>query len=88
MMEPIYFYCKETALDTNNKFRLDFSNIEMVYETNFSPKNDYYIATMNCNLIIANDYGDATQDIRDPSEKKMIIARNFQIQKEKVFKTS
>ena len=69
-MEPIYFYCKETALDTNNKFRLDFSNIEMVYETNFSPKNDYYIATMNCNLIIANDYGDATQDIRDPSEKK------------------
>ena len=70
MMEPIYFYCKETPLDTNNKFRLDFSNIEMVYETNFSPKNDYYIATMNCNLIIANDCGDATQDIRDPSEKK------------------
>ena len=70
MMEPIYFYCKETPLDTNNKFRLDFSNIEMVYQTNFSPKNGYYITTMNRNLIIANDYSDATQDIRDLSEKQ------------------
>ena len=70
MMEPIHFYFKETPLDTNNKFTLNFSYTELVYQIHFSPKNDYYIATMNCNLIIANDYGDATQDIRDPSEKK------------------
>ena len=74
-MEPIYFYFKETRLDVNNKFTLDFSNTELVYQINFSPKNDYYITTMNCNLIVANNYGDVTQDIKDLSKKKSIIAR-------------
>ena len=69
MMEPIYFYFKQTTLDANNKLTLDFSNTELVYQKKFSPKNDYYITTMNCNLIIANDYGDLTQDIKDLSEK-------------------
>ena len=55
MTEPFYFYFKVTPSDTNNKFTLDFSNTELVYQINFSPKNDYYITTMNCNLIIAND---------------------------------
>ena len=69
MMKSIYFYFKETPLETNNKFTLDFSNTELVYQINFSPKNDYYITTMNCNLTIANDYDDVTQDIKDLSEK-------------------
>ena len=46
-MEPIYFYFKETPLDTNNKFKLDFSNTELVYQINLSPKNGYYITTIN-----------------------------------------
>ena len=75
MMEPIYFYFKETPLDANNKSTLDFSNTDLVYQINFSPKNDYYITTINCNLIITNNYGDVTQDIKDLSEKKLIIAR-------------
>ena len=74
-MEPIYFYFKETPLDANNKSTLDFSNTDLVYQINFFPKNDYYIATINCNLIITNDYGDVRQDIKDLSEKKLIIAR-------------
>ena len=36
-MEPIYFYFKKTPLDANNKFMLDFSNTELVYQINFSP---------------------------------------------------
>ena len=36
-MEPIYFYLKETLLDAINKFMLDFSNTELVYQINFSP---------------------------------------------------
>ena len=75
MMEPIYFYFKETPLDANNKSTLNFSNTDLVYQINFSPKNDYYITTINCNLIITSDYGDVTQDIKDLSEKKLIIAR-------------
>ena len=73
MMEPICFYFKETPLDANNKLTLDFSNTELVYQKKFSPKNDYYITTMNCNLIIANDYGDLTQDIKDLSEKSWLL---------------
>ena len=73
MMEPIYFQFKETLLDTNNKFTLDFSNTELVYQINFFPKNDYYITTINCNLIIANDYGDVTQDIKDLSKKSQLL---------------
>ena len=42
---------------------LYFSNTELVYQINCSPK------TMNCNLIIANDYGNVTQDINDIPEK-------------------
>ena len=72
-VEPIYFYFKETPLDTKNNFTLDFSNTELVYQINFSPKNDYYITTMNFNLIIANDCGDVTQDIKDPSEKSRLL---------------
>ena len=73
IMQPIYFYFKETLLDTNNKFTLDFSNTELVYQISFSPKNDYNITTMNCNLIIANSYGDVTQDIKDLSEKSRLL---------------
>ena len=46
-MEPIYFYFKETPLDEDNKFTLDFSNTEFAYQINLSPKNCYYITTMN-----------------------------------------
>ena len=35
MMESIYFYFKETPLDTNNKFTLDFSNTELIYQIKF-----------------------------------------------------
>ena len=73
MIEPIYFYFKETPLDANNRFRLDFSNTELVYQINFSPKNDYHITTMNCNLTITNDFGNATQDIKDLSEKSRLL---------------
>ena len=71
MMESIYFYFKETPLDTNNKFTLDFSNTEVIYQTNFSPKNGYYITAMNCNLIIANNYSHVKQDIKDLLEKRV-----------------
>ena len=73
IMQPIYFYFKETLLDANNKFTVDFSNTELVYHINFCPKNDYNITTMNCNLIIANSCGDVTQDIKDLSEKSRLL---------------
>ena len=55
-MEPIFFYFKEMPLEANNKFMLDFSSTELIYQINFSIENDCYITTMNYHLVIANDY--------------------------------
>ena len=72
-MEPIFFYFKETPLEANNKLTLDFSNTELVDQKNFSNENRYYITTMNCNLVIANDYGDLLDDIKELSTKSRLL---------------
>ena len=72
-MEPIFFYFKETLLQANNKFTLDFSSMELIYQINFSTEYDYYITTMNCNLIKANDYGDLLDDIKELSTKSRLL---------------
>ena len=69
-MEPIFFYFKEMPLEANNK---DFSNTELVYQINFSNENDYYITTMNCNLVIANNYGKLLDNIKELSTKSRLL---------------
>ena len=39
---------------------------------------------MNCNLIIANDYGDVTQDIKDLSEKSRLLLEKGPVHKFKL----
>ena len=77
-MEPIFFYFKETPLEANNKFTLDFSGTELVYQINFSNENDYYITTMNYNLVIMNDYGDLLDDIKELSTKSQLLLEKDQ----------
>ena len=72
-MEPIFFYFKETPLEANNKFTLDFSDTELVYQINFSNENDYHVTTMNYNLVIMNDYGDLLDDIKELSTKSLLL---------------
>ena len=38
MMEPVFIYFKEIALDKNNKFTLEFSQTDQIYKIHFSPK--------------------------------------------------
>ena len=64
-MEPIFFYFKETPLEPNNKFTLDFSNTESIYHINFSIEIVYHITTMNHNLVIVNEYGDLLGEIKE-----------------------
>ena len=72
-MEPFFFFFfKGTTLEANNKFTLDFSNSELVYQIHFSTKNDSCITTMNCNLVIANYYGDILDDIKKYSAKRWL----------------
>lgn len=51
-MKPVFIYFKEIVLDDNNKFTLDFSDTELIYEIYFLTKTDYYISSLNCNLIV------------------------------------
>ena len=75
-MEPILFYFKGTPLEGNNKFTLDFSNTKLVHHKNFSTDNDYYITTMNCNLVIANNLLD---NIRVINKKLVVITKRTSI---------
>ena len=72
-MEPIFFYFKEMQLEVNSKFTLDSSKKELVYQINFSKENDFFITTLNCNLVIANDYGDLLDDIKELSTKSWLL---------------
>ena len=72
-MEPVFFYFKETPFEANNRFTLDFSITELVYQINYSTKNDYYITTMNCNLVIANNDGDLLDDTKELSTKSQLL---------------
>ena len=68
-MEPTFFYFKETPLEANNRFMLGFSNKELVYQICFSNENDYYLTTMNCSVVIVNDYSDLLDDVNELSTK-------------------
>ena len=72
-MAPIFFYFKETSLEANNKFALDFSNTKVICQISFSTENDYYITPMNCNLVIANNYVDLLDDINELSTKGQLL---------------
>ena len=51
-MNPDFIYFKELAIDGNNKFVLDFSEEEFMQKINFKKNLNYYIASLDCNLIL------------------------------------
>ena len=53
--EPIFLYFK-TADFLKNKFVLDFSQTEVEYQIRFSTEKNYCRTSMNCNLIIHDNY--------------------------------
>ena len=71
-MRPVLIYFRETHLDENNKFTLDFSDQEFVQEIEFLSKNKYYIATLNCNLKV-EEYIYETRKIKDLSTKSRVL---------------
>ena len=49
-MNPDFIYFKE--LDDNNKFALDFSDVEFIQKINFNKIFNNYIASLDFNLIL------------------------------------
>ena len=55
-MDPAFIYFREIPVRDNKKFTLDFSDKEFVQKINFNKKKkDYYIASLNCSLILKED---------------------------------
>ena len=51
-MKPVFIYFKEIPFNDNNKFVLDFSDQEIIQKVYFDKSIDYYIASLDCNLIL------------------------------------
>ena len=54
-MNPAFIYFREIHLKDNNKFTLDFSNEQFVQKINFNKKTDYYVASLDCNLVLKEE---------------------------------
>ena len=72
-MRPILIYFRETHLDENNKFTLDFSDHEFVQEIEFLSKNKYYITSLNCKLKLKEYIHDKDEKIKKLSEKGRLL---------------
>ena len=75
-MTSVFIYFKEAMLDDNNRFTLDFSDGINVCQILFSPKKDYYVTSMNCDLNLLRDFNaheDILDDIKKLSEKSRAL---------------
>ena len=54
-MKPVFIYFKELQFNDNNRFVLDFSDQEFIQKVYFDKNIDYYIATLDCNLILEEE---------------------------------
>ena len=54
-MKPVFIYFKEIPFNDNNKFVLDFSDQEFIQKVYFDKNIDYYIASLDCNLIMKKE---------------------------------
>ena len=54
-MKPSFLYFKEIPFNDNNKFVLDFSDEEFVQKVYFDKNINYYILSLDCNLILKEE---------------------------------
>ena len=73
-MNPDFIYFKEIALDDNHKFVLDFSDEEFIQKINVNKNFNYYIASLDCNLIL-KEYikKDKRKEIEELSQKRRLL---------------
>ena len=73
-MKPCFIYFKEMALSDDIKFNLDFSDQEFVQEIRFLSKNDCYITSLNCKLMVKKHiHDDKKKKIEELSEKSRLL---------------
>ena len=73
-MKPVFIYFREIPFDDNNKFVLDFSDDEFVQKVDFEKNVNYYIASLDCNLILKEEIKkDKKQEIEELSKKCRLL---------------
>ena len=68
-MNPAFIYCKESILNDDNEFVLDFSDEEFVHEVNFLNNLNYYITSVNDH----KDNKDRKKLIEELSQKSRLL---------------
>ena len=70
-MKPVFIYFREIPFDdNNNKFVLEFSDNEFVQKIDFEKNVNYYIASLDCNLILKEEIKkDKKQELRNFPKK-------------------
>ena len=75
-MKTVFIYFREIPFDDNNKFVLDFSDDEFVQKVDFEKNVNYYIASLDCNLILKEEIKkDKKQEIEELSKKMQVVIR-------------
>ena len=72
-MDTIFIYFSEIVLKGNNKITLDFSDKENIQELIFLKNGDYYIISLNCNLIVKEYIDDKERLIKELSQKNRLF---------------
>ena len=72
-MKPSFIYLKEIPFNDNNKFVLDFSDEEFVQKVYFDKNISYYIASLDCNLILKKEIKKDKKKNEELSQKSRLL---------------
>ena len=67
-MNPVLIYQSETKLDYNNKFTINFIDGDIINKVQFLRKNQYYISSLNCNILKSNN-----KEVAIDHSKKILV---------------
>ena len=72
-MKPVFIYFKEIPFNDNNKFVLDFSDQEFIQKVYFDKNIDYYIASLDCNLILKDEIKKDEKKLKNFLKKSRLL---------------
>ena len=72
-MKPSFIYFKEIPFNDNNRFVLDFSDEEFEQKVYFDKNINYYLASLDCNLILREEIKKDKKKIEELSQKGRLL---------------
>ena len=72
-MKPSFIYFKEIPFNDNNRFVLDFPDEEFEQKVYFDKNINYYLASLDCNLILREEIKKDKKKIEELSQKSRLL---------------